>query len=223
MRLPGPVYPILDTILSRKMSQSHSELLRLWDSLGLKYYQLRAKDLTSRDYEKTARNLKKEFPCLHLIANDYLEIAMENRETFSGIHIGQEDKSVLKARLMERMFQEKDFITGISTHSFLQLEKETAFPWSYTAFGPLFSTHSKENPSVTVTAEEIGRVLDFFAKGDRHERQDLVFIGGISAGNFRQKLPVNCQEKYGFQPAAAVIQTAMSAGSLKGLLELYNG
>jgi len=91
----------------------------------------------------------------------------------AGIHVGQEDLSPADARLVVG----PGAVLGYSTHSAEQLvsaEKELGL--DYLAFGPVFSTVSKERPDPTVGIAGLSAIRTLTKK-------PLVAIGGITRDN----------------------------------------
>ena len=64
----------------------------------------------------------------------------------AGLHVGQEDLSPADARRVVG----QNSIVGYSTHNPDQMRAAEAEPVDYVAFGPVFSTASKERPDPTV-------------------------------------------------------------------------
>jgi thiamine-phosphate pyrophosphorylase len=106
---------------------------------GVDLIQLRGKgksidelvDLASEIHEITARS---DTP---LIVNDYAEIAA--RVPVEGVHIGQDDDSILVARQKAG----RELIVGKSTHSQRQAITTQGEGADYIGFGPIFATPTK--------------------------------------------------------------------------------
>jgi thiamine-phosphate pyrophosphorylase len=106
---------------------------------GVDLIQLRGKgksidelvDLASEIHKITARS---DTP---LIVNDYAEIAA--RVPVEGVHVGQDDDSVLVARQKAG----RDLIVGKSTHSLAQAITANSDGADYIGFGPIFATPTK--------------------------------------------------------------------------------
>ncbi len=106
---------------------------------GVDLIQLRGKgkpidelvNLASEVHEITARS---ETP---LIVNDYAEIAA--RVPVEGVHVGQDDDSILLARQKAG----RDLIVGKSTHSLVQAHMAQGEGADYIGFGPIFATPTK--------------------------------------------------------------------------------
>jgi thiamine-phosphate pyrophosphorylase len=106
---------------------------------GVDLIQLRAKgksidelvNLASEIHEITARS---DTP---LIVNDHAEVAAQ--VPVEGVHVGQEDDSVLFARQRAG----RDLIVGKSTHSLAQAFTAQREGADYIGFGPIFATPTK--------------------------------------------------------------------------------
>jgi thiamine-phosphate pyrophosphorylase len=106
---------------------------------GVDLIQLRAKgksiddlvNLASEIHEITAQS------STPLIVNDHAEIAA--RVPVEGVHVGQEDDSVLIARQKAG----RDLIVGKSTHHLAQAHATQGEGADYIGFGPIFATPTK--------------------------------------------------------------------------------
>jgi thiamine-phosphate pyrophosphorylase len=88
-------------------------------------------NLASEIHEVTARS---DTP---LIVNDYAEIAA--RVPVEGVHVGQDDDSILVARQKAG----RNLIVGKSTHSLAQAHAALGEGADYIGFGPIFATPTK--------------------------------------------------------------------------------
>src|SRR5437762_12778519 len=106
---------------------------------GVDLIQLRGKgksidelvNLASEIHEVTARS---DTP---LIVNDYAEVAA--RVSIEGVHVGQNDDSILVARQKAG----RNLIVGKSTHSLAQAHAALGEGADYIGFGPIFATPTK--------------------------------------------------------------------------------
>ena len=141
---------------------------------GVDLVQLRGKgksidelvNLASEIHEITAQS---DTP---LIVNDHAEIAV--RVAVEGVHVGQDDDSILLARQKAG----RDLIVGKSTHSLVQAQTAQDEGADYIGFGPIFATPTKPD------YKPIG------LGGVRQVHLDLsipIFcIGGINVDNLQQ-------------------------------------
>ncbi len=110
--------------------------------LGVTTIQLRVKDLTAAALEqeiKTAVALANQYQA-RLFINDHWLLAIQHDAY--GVHLGQEDLSTADIPAIYRA----KLRLGISTHSYYELARTHAINPSYIAFGPIYSTTSKQMP-----------------------------------------------------------------------------
>ncbi len=105
-----------------------------------------------------------------LIVNDRADVA--RAVDADGVHLGQDD---LPVELARRQLGRKKLI-GVSTHNLSQLREADASSADYIAFGPIFSTRSKEKPDPVVGLEGL-------REARKATRKPLVAIGGITVEN----------------------------------------
>jgi thiamine-phosphate diphosphorylase len=209
------VYPILDMDTCRHRGIEPQAVVFPWIELGLTAFQLRWKNAEEAAYLALARDLKKCWPSIFLIANDYARLVPGN---FSMVHVGQEDWP-----------REKQFLSaaripfGISTHNPEQMTAalEMVPAPAYIALGPVRQTASKptgKDPVLSPAALDLAVRLYC----ERSPAAGLVLIGGINSGNAEEILAPICRQ-YGIVPAVALIQGALDRKELTGILEVVNG
>jgi len=211
------LYPIVDVDSLRELSSlafhdhapkvaGESALLAFAERVLLArppLLQLRAKHATTRDTLELLRALKPL--CLRagtrLIANDRADLAV--LAECDGVHVGQEDLPLAAVRKVAPRL-----MVGISTHTLEQLAAALADEPDYVAFGPVFSTVSKERPDPTVG-------LSLLAEAHAAAQSagiPLVAIGGIDLERARKVAP--------HAELAAVISALQpNRGSLEGVTE----
>ena len=176
MNLPK-LYPITDARLS---GLSHAEqVARLADG-GATFIQLREKHLSPREfYHATAAALDvvRAHTGVRLIVNDRADIALALGA--DGVHLGQDDLDPAAARRLLGT----NFIIGYSTHSVAQAIEAARLPLDYIALGPIFDTHTKENPAPTLGLDALRQ-----ARARIDPSIPLVAIGGITHTNARAAL-----------------------------------
>lgn len=106
------------------------------------------------------------------IVNDRADVA--SAVGAGGVHVGQEDLPVEMAR---RIVGPEAWV-GTSTHDLAQLAEANRSSADYIAFGPIFSTRSKERPDPVVGLEGL-------REARKATRKPLVAIGGIRPENAR--------------------------------------
>ena len=169
------LYPILDRDSCLKYNISMMDLPGMWVDSGIHFFQLRAKEISSQEYLDLSRSLKIRYPNAHIIANDFVALALDFPELFSGVHLGQEDFQNLDTDLSKKLAERcrnfdtsgysnlnEGFIAGLSTHDLGQVqsvietssERSSDMPdWSYIAIGPMSPTNSKPTGSDPVLGE----------------------------------------------------------------------
>lgn len=136
----------------------------------MRLLQLRAKNLSARDYLAATRLAIGATAILgaRVIVNDRPDIAAVAGA--AGVHVGQEDMDVEAARVL----CPAPSWVGISTHNEAQLAAAVATSADYIAVGPVFTTRTKEHPDPVVGLELVRR-----ARAMTHK--PIVAIGGITA------------------------------------------
>jgi thiamine-phosphate pyrophosphorylase len=140
---------------------------------GVRLLQLRDKQNRPRHTLSFARELRRIAPAdAMLIMNDRADLCLAAR--FHGVHVGQDDLSPEGARRV----CPSPLIVGASTHNLAQVSEAEAGPADYIAYGPIFSTTSKENPDPVVG-------LAGLHEARKVTKKTLVAIGGITLANCR--------------------------------------
>ena len=169
MRLPSPLYAILDRSVGRGR-----DLPGLLDAVlagGCRLVQLREKAMPLDDLLPLARRLARrcrEAGAL-LIVNDRADLALAAGA--DGLHVGQDDLPARQARGLLR----PNMILGVSTHDPEQARRAVADGADYVAVGSIFPTTTKAGFQL-VGPELIRRVRP-------EVPVPLVGIGGITAEN----------------------------------------
>ena len=166
-----PLYPIIDlAVLQRPLEPVLDGLA----GAGVRWVQVRGKDLSSGDLFRECRRLVSLARPLGLkvIVNDRADLALVSGA--DGVHVGQEDLPAAEAR---RILGEQAII-GLSTHGLDQARQARESPVDYIAIGPVFPTRTKENPDPVVDRLELRAIREQVAK-------PLVAIGGITLENVR--------------------------------------
>jgi len=161
-------YPVLDTGLVARRGIGIVQAAEAILEAGARILQLRHKTFFSREvYERAEQiaTLCRASSALFVI-NDRADIAAL---LHAALHVGQEDLAPSDARKVLRA----GAILGYSTHNERQLRKGNQEPVDYLAIGPIFGTHSKENPDPVVGIAELRRLRALTNK-------PLVAIGGIT-------------------------------------------
>ena len=149
-------------------------LLDAWLGAGIRLTQLRAKTMPSGAMLELADAMAARCRAAGatFIVNDRADIAAMCGA--DGVHVGQEDISPAAVR---RIFGPGAApIIGLSPHPAAQLDAASREPISYLAFGPVFSTTSKERPDPVVGLDGVRLA----AARAREAGLPLVAIGGIT-------------------------------------------
>jgi thiamine-phosphate pyrophosphorylase len=169
-------YPILDRDTAVRCGISPVDAAEQILDAGARILQFRYKGFFSRDIFAEMERLA--VLCLQsralLVVNDRTDIA---RLLNAGLHLGQDDLTPQDARRIIGA----EALVGYSTHNEQQLRAAASQPADYVAFGPIFSTASKQNPDPVVGVEELRRLRPLTAR-------PLVAIGGLTRQNARSVL-----------------------------------
>ena len=169
------IYPITDTIIS---GLSHAEQVRRLLDGGATLIQLRDKHASPRAFYADALDALRlaRAAGAKLIINDRVDLALALRA--DGVHLGQTDMPVTAARNLLGA----DSIVGFSTHTLDQAQAALSLPINYLAFGPIYSTKSKQNLDPVVGLNELHQVKAIAGS------LPLVAIGGIDLTNAAEVL-----------------------------------
>ena len=194
MRLTLPkIYPLTDTVVS---GLSHTEQVRRLLAGGATMIQLREKraaPATFIDDAIAATRLAHQHGA-KVIINDRVDVALAVNA--DGVHLGQDDLPVRAAR---RLLGEESLI-GFSTHTLDQVKAALDLPIDYLAFGPVFTTSTKDRPDPVVGLERVAEVARL-TRG-----LPLVAIGGITQSSLRAVLESGAA-------AVALISAVLTGGS----------
>jgi thiamine-phosphate pyrophosphorylase len=138
---------------------------------GARILQLRHKGFWSREVFANAEKIAalcRDAPA-SFIVNDRADYASL---LHAGLHLGQDDLLPTDARLVIG----DAAMIGFSTHNPDQMRAAASEPVDYVAFGPVFSTASKERPDPTVGIAGLRTVREL-------TQRPLVAIGGITRAN----------------------------------------
>lgn len=113
-----------------------------------------------------------------LIANDRPDLAL--LAAAGGVHIGQEDLPLSLVRVLA-----SGLVVGVSTHDEAQLASALDERPDYVAFGPVFSTASKERAEPSVG---VARLAAAYEK-TRAAGIPLVAIGGVDLARAKELAP----------------------------------
>jgi thiamine-phosphate pyrophosphorylase len=194
------LYPITDTRLS---GLSHTEQVERLAAAGATLVQLREKNASPREFYSDALSAVRAARRLgvRVIINDRVDIAIAVNA--DGVHLGQDDLPVSKARLLLG----ESAIIGYSTHSLKQAVEASSTPIDYIAIGPIFQTSTKENPDPVVGLDGVAEVRPRISK-------PLVAIGGITLDRARSVIEAGAD-------SLAVISDLYRAGEIESRVRAY--
>jgi thiamine-phosphate pyrophosphorylase len=165
------VYPVLDTATLARLGFDPVQAAAALLEGGAQILQLRHKGFWSREVFAQAEEIAAlcRDASATFIVNDRADYA---NLLHAGLHLGQDDLLPADARLV---IGDEPMI-GFSTHSPDQMRAAASEPVDYLAFGPVFTTSSKERPDPTVGIEGLRSIRELTQK-------PLVAIGGITREN----------------------------------------
>ena len=169
MRLPSPLYVILDRSVAR--GRDLPDLLRAVLAGGCRLVQLREKTMPLDELLVLARGLARQ--CREagalFIVNDRADLALACGA--DGLHVGQDDLPAREARALLR----PGMILGVSTHDAEQAHRAAADGADYVAVGSIFPTTTKAGFQLVGT--------DLIRRVRPEVPVPLVGIGGITPDN----------------------------------------
>src|SRR5580698_7244611 len=165
------VYPILDTASLARLGFDPVHAAAPLLEGGARILQFRHKGFWGREVFAQAKEIAAlcRDASASFVVNDRADYAAL---LHAGLHLGQDDLQPADARLVIG----STAIIGFSTHNPDQMCAAESEPVDYVAFGPVFTTGSKERPDPTVGIEGLGTVRSLNSK-------PLVAIGGITRDN----------------------------------------
>lgn len=143
---------------------------------GVRYIQLRMKNVGTREYIRTAKKVREitRGSSSYFIVNDILEVAIAAEA--DGLHLGQLDQPVDEAR---KEWKVPGRIFGLSTHNEEQAARAGLLEPDYIGVGPVFPTPAKAVPDPVLGVERMGAII-------RSSSLPAVAIGGINKENLAE-------------------------------------
>jgi thiamine-phosphate pyrophosphorylase len=166
-----PVYPILDTATLDRLGLDGVTAAEAFIEGGARILQIRHKAFWSQDTFALAERIAGVCGAAGVlfVVNDRADYAAILN---AALHVGQGDLTPSDARRVVG----PSTILGFSTHSPKQMLAAVSEPVDYVAFGPVFSTVSKDRPDPTVGIAGLREIRALTQK-------PLVAIGGITRDN----------------------------------------
>jgi len=175
MKFPIPrLYAIIDP--AQTGQRPAEEVAEVLLAAGVRLIQYRHKGRDSRELYETSRRLAEQVRRAAgvFIVNDRADVALA--VDADGVHVGQEDLPVEMARLAFTSCGQPSKWIGCSTHRLAQVREADQSSADYIAFGPVFTTVSKEQADPVVG-------LKGLREARKATRKPLVAVGGITAEN----------------------------------------
>ena len=168
--------------------------------------QLREKHATSREFYDAAQAVMSfaHDNDVKIIINDRVDIVLALKA--HGVHLGQDDLAPEHARRLLG----REAVIGFSTHSIDQACAAVSMPIDYVAYGPIFTTTTKENPDAVVGTEGLRRIRDSIGNFP------LVAIGGIGEKHLRSVIDA------GADSAAIISEILSNPTDISGRYENLN-
>ncbi|MDO8445163.1 MAG: thiamine phosphate synthase [Deltaproteobacteria bacterium] len=192
----------LITDRSKTLSRPLEDVVKAALEGGVRFVQLREKDLSGRELFNLARELRELTNRYNakLLINDRVDIAVAVGA--DGVHLGRQSVSVQDAR---RAFESSSFSVGVSTHSLeeaLQAESEGA---DFITFSPVYFTPSKaayDQPVGIDKLKEVAKAVNI----------PIFALGGITIANTEDIMKAGV---YG----VAMISAIMASNDVKKAVE----
>ena len=198
------LYPIVDVDSLRDLGESPLAIIRFAECVlqaRPPLLQLRAKHSSTGETLELLRALRPLCSAAgtRLFANDRADLAV--LAACDGVHVGQDDLPLSVVRLIA-----PGLLVGVSTHDLAQLDAALLEKPDYVAFGPVFTTVSKERADPSVGVVLLARAH----AAARTAGIPLVAIGGINLERAREVAP-HCEL------AAVIAALKPMPGSLEGV------
>lgn len=163
-------------VIATKPTLSYGRIAEICVSRGIKFLQLREKDLSDRELLAAAAQIKSvtRGSDTMFVVNDRADLAMLSDADC--LHLGQDDISVEDARKIVG-----DMPIGLSTHNLEQVADAMQYNPIYIGFGPVYPTTTKANPDPTVG-------VDLLSKAISLSTVPVIAIGGIFPENIGEVL-----------------------------------
>ncbi|NLN59816.1 MAG: thiamine phosphate synthase [Deltaproteobacteria bacterium] len=139
---------------------------------GVRYVQLREKDLPTRPFVELAVRLKKRLEPMgvSLLINDRVDVALASGA--KGVHVGQEDMPYETARRLLG----PSAVIGLSVETWEDVVAAERLDVDYLGVSPVFDTPTKTDTKGAWGLEGLARIRTY-------SRHPLVAIGGLNTTN----------------------------------------
>lgn len=174
---------------------------------GVSQIQLRAKDSSPAKTLRCARKLKEilqEFN-VPLIINDDVALCLE--VDAAGVHLGQADMPVTKARELLGPFK----TIGLSVNSLAQAKAASFMPCDYLGVAPIFATSSKADAGPTLGIAGLKQIR-------AATTLPLIALGGINENNCAEVIATGVER---IAVISAIFNAPNPANSVKNILATW--
>ncbi len=154
-------------VIITKPLLSYTSVAKVCVKCGIKYLQLREKNLDDREILAAAAEIKAvtDGTDTQFVMNDRADLALLSKADM--LHLGQGDITLAAARTIVG-----DMPIGLSTHSLSQAAEALAQEPAYIGFGPVYPTTTKAIADPTVGTELLSQVV-------QSTETPVIAIGGI--------------------------------------------
>lgn len=161
-------------VIITKPRLSYREVAQACVKCGVRYLQLREKDLSDKEILSAAAEIKSVTSGSDtlFVMNDRADLALLSSADM--LHLGQDDISLDYARKIVGQMP-----IGLSTHSLEQARKAIGQSPAYIGFGPIYPTTTKAKPDPTVGVATLKELLTELGA----ESLPVIAIGGIFPEN----------------------------------------
>jgi len=175
---------------------------------GLRYVQLRMKNLPRADILSAARRVREITRGTEtlFIVNDDVEVAWASDA--DGVHLGQGDTPLDEAR---KLWAVPGKIFGLSTHSEAQAEAAVALKPDYIGVGPVFPTPTKKIPDPALGIERAGSII-------KNSPLTCVALGGLDGTNLAGVLKAG---SVNFCAVRAIMQSPEPEKTIRALQQIW--
>jgi thiamine-phosphate pyrophosphorylase len=176
---------------------------------GLRYVQLRMKNLPRADILSAARRVREitRGTDTLFIVNDDVEIAWASDA--DGVHLGQNDMTLDEAR---KLWTAPGKIFGLSTHSEAQAEAAIALKPDYIGVGPVFPTPTKAIADPALGIERAGNII-------KNSPLTCVALGGLDETNLAGILKAGAVN---FCAVRAIMQSPEPEKTIRALQHIWH-
>jgi thiamine-phosphate pyrophosphorylase len=171
------LYLVTDGSIARQAGHTLPFVVEEACRAGVRWVQLREKDLSTRDFLDMATQLKRITHAhgARLIINDRVDIALA--VDAGGVHVGQDDMPYERVRSLIG----PDKIIGLSVNTLMELEAARDADLDYLGVATIFPTGTKQDTSSLLGIDGLRAIC-------QRTRLPTFAIGGIKATNIQETI-----------------------------------